>query len=310
MGAVMIMTLLAFFAEPAEANTSAWHTSFNSKCVDADANRINQNGAAIQLWACNGSRQQSWTSHADGTIRVGTNGRCLDADTNTAGRNGTVVQLWQCNGSPQQRWSIINKVVRSGYSGKCLDADLNRINVDGARIQLWDCNGSRQQQFYGLYNSVQSDSCPAYNAAGLWTTSTDFARVRVRTCFHWDKGIVRPVADFQVDWPSTCSAGAPWAVSCSFTELRHRKRLSVYGVHLRLSWTDPSGAGGFQDCGSGPFTTSWPAHSTYTVTCEGGWMPLRHAGEYTIRVTGIEGDVKSDGQGWRSLDDLTKTRRF
>jgi len=45
-GAAVLAGLLPFSA-PAAANTSSWHSSYNSKCVDADLNRINQNGTRV-----------------------------------------------------------------------------------------------------------------------------------------------------------------------------------------------------------------------------------------------------------------------
>lgn len=62
------------------------------------------NGTKVQLWDCNGSNQQKWRFHRDGTIRSAYNGWCLDSDLNTINRNGTYVQLWDCKGQPQQQW--------------------------------------------------------------------------------------------------------------------------------------------------------------------------------------------------------------
>src|SRR3954447_6620186 len=76
----------------------------SGRCLDADLNTIGRNGAVVQLWDCNGQRQQQWLYGPDGTLRSAYNGRCLDADLNTTWRNGRVVQLWDCNSQPQQRW--------------------------------------------------------------------------------------------------------------------------------------------------------------------------------------------------------------
>ncbi|WP_432838773.1 ricin-type beta-trefoil lectin domain protein [Dactylosporangium sp. CA-092794] len=295
---------------PASANTAALHTSYNGKCVDADLNTINRNGTRIQLWDCNGSPQQTWNFAGDGTIRVGRNNKCLDSDTNTAGRLGAVVQLWDCNGSAAQRWSVINGVIRSGYSGQCLDADLNAIAANGARVQLWSCNGSKQQQWYGLYNGVQNSACGEYTGGTIWSTSNTYARVRAQVCFVFDRGIVRPYANVQIDWPTSCSVGLPPSAGCSLGELHKIKQLSVYELHLRLTWSDPTGAGSEQACQVGAFTTTWPKDSSRTYTCEGGWMPLRFRGDYRVSAIGIEADVKNDGQGWRSTGNAEWSRYF
>lgn len=35
-------------------------SAYNNRCLDADLNRINLNGAKVQLWDCNASGQQNW----------------------------------------------------------------------------------------------------------------------------------------------------------------------------------------------------------------------------------------------------------
>jgi hypothetical protein len=66
----------------------------------------------VQLWDCNGSRQQQW----------------IIADRDSRGLT-----------------------IRSAYNGRCVDADLNAINNDGAKVQLWDCNNQKHQRWRTLY---------------------------------------------------------------------------------------------------------------------------------------------------------------
>lgn len=118
------------------------------RCLDADLNTIGREGARVQLWDCNRSRQQAWVFNSGGTITSLKSGQCLDADLNMISRNGTKVQLWSCNGSRQQQWNVYNdgRIINK-FSGRCLDADLNTIGAIGTRIQLWDCNNSPQQEW-------------------------------------------------------------------------------------------------------------------------------------------------------------------
>ncbi|MFF1820404.1 RICIN domain-containing protein [Kribbella sp. NPDC058245] len=82
----------------------------SNRCLDADLNAINTNGARVQLWKCNGSLQQRWRVYV-----VSTDDRAivlqnlaanrfavLDADLHTMDRNGTKLQLWDHNGDLQQ----------------------------------------------------------------------------------------------------------------------------------------------------------------------------------------------------------------
>jgi hypothetical protein len=115
------------------------------KCVDVAGNDTGGNGAAVQLWTCQGSavsQDQQWSRDGQ-TLR--TLGRCLDV--NGAGTaNGTKVQLWDCNGSGAQNWVQEGNRLRNPNSNKCLDSP-GGSTADGARLQIWDCNGSAAQYF-------------------------------------------------------------------------------------------------------------------------------------------------------------------
>jgi hypothetical protein len=153
--------LLATWAAPAHAanpsGTFKWVSVKSGRCTDADLNTIGSNGTKVQLWDCNGSRQQNWISSNNGTIKNSRSQKCLDADLNTIGSNGTKVQLWDCNGSRQQKWAITpgasagSHRIISVYNGRCVDADLNTIGGNGTRVQLWDCNSQPQQDWRTLY---------------------------------------------------------------------------------------------------------------------------------------------------------------
>ena len=89
--------------------------SVSGRCLDANWQRIGQNGTPIQLWDCLGGGQtnQVWWVFQDGnrnyTIENVYNYRVLDADLSQIGHNGTPVQLWDNLGSGQtnQLWGVI-----------------------------------------------------------------------------------------------------------------------------------------------------------------------------------------------------------
>ncbi|MEU8113878.1 glycosyl hydrolase family 18 protein [Micromonospora sp. NPDC053740] len=118
-------------------------TGIAGKCVDV-ASASSANGAAIQLWGCNGTNAQTWTVASDSTLRA--LGKCADI-TSGSTANGAKVQLWDCNGSGAQVWQAqSNGTLRNPQSNKCLDASDNS-SADGTRLQIWDCFAGANQRW-------------------------------------------------------------------------------------------------------------------------------------------------------------------
>ncbi|MEW2145740.1 glycosyl hydrolase family 18 protein [Micromonospora vinacea] len=118
-------------------------TGIAGKCVDV-ASASTANGAAIQLWGCNGTTAQTWTVASDSTLRA--LGKCADI-TSGSTANGAKVQLWDCNGSGAQVWQAqSNGTLRNPQSNKCLDASDNS-SADGTRLQIWDCFAGANQRW-------------------------------------------------------------------------------------------------------------------------------------------------------------------
>jgi hypothetical protein len=118
-------------------------TGIAGKCVDVNAAGT-ANGTAIQLYDCNGSNAQQWTTGGDGSLQA--LGKCLDV-TSAGTVNGTTVQLWDCNGSTAQKWTAnaAKNLVNTG-SGKCLDAT-GSSSANGTRLQIWTCASTANQQW-------------------------------------------------------------------------------------------------------------------------------------------------------------------
>jgi hypothetical protein len=116
----------------------------SNRCLDvASASRAN--GAAVQLWDCNGGANQQWTATASGELRV-YGDKCLDA-TGQGTTAGTTVQIWDCNGQANQKWAAQSDgSVRGTQSGLCLDAS-GQGTANGTRIALWTCNGQANQRW-------------------------------------------------------------------------------------------------------------------------------------------------------------------
>ncbi|RCG28637.1 chitinase [Sphaerisporangium album] len=139
---VAILTLLAagLGLSPAYAATGQI-TGIAGKCVDVAA-ASNANGTQVQLYTCNGTGAQQWTTGSDGTIRA--LGKCLDVNA-ASNANGTKVQIWDCNGSAAQVWTAGSDGTLRAL-GKCLDATGNS-SADGTPLQIWDCFAGANQRW-------------------------------------------------------------------------------------------------------------------------------------------------------------------
>ncbi|TXR95208.1 glycosyl hydrolase [Streptomyces sp. col6] len=118
-------------------------TGYGGKCVDV-AGASSANGAAVQLYDCNGTDAQRWTAGGDSTLKA--LGKCLDI-TAAGTANGTKVQLYDCNGSGAQVWQHRSSgELFNPASGKCLDAT-GPSSANGTRLQIWTCYAAANQQW-------------------------------------------------------------------------------------------------------------------------------------------------------------------
>jgi glucoamylase len=117
----------------------------SGKCID-DAGASTNNGAAIQIWTCNGTNAQSWTwSSGAGTLSI--LDKCIDV-TGGGTANGTKIQLWDCNGTGAQQWRWRQQsLLVNPQSGRCLDVTSGGT-ADGTRLQIWDCNDTAAQDWH------------------------------------------------------------------------------------------------------------------------------------------------------------------
>jgi len=276
----------------------------NGKCLDVDWPRINQDGAKVQLWTCNGSVQQKWYRSSDGTIHSGYNGKCLDIDVNHALYNGSVAQLWTCNGSYNQRWSVHYQKIRNGAYGKCLDADLNRINTNGAQVQSWTCNGSSQQNWYGIGESKLETRCTAgWGNDQALQTSHNSGRVRERMCLYYDRAVVWGVVQFQMDYPTSCSLGVgvppTSSVSCPIAWYTKTHQLAIKRLEISGDFIIPARRQSTTSTCKGESTLY--SHNTVTQGCRIGVGTYRPGRSYTVKAHDVSVDIHDDGQGFLTL---------
>jgi hypothetical protein len=117
-------------------------TGIGGKCVDI-AGASSADGAAVQLYTCNGTAAQKWALGTDNTVR--SLGKCLDVKSASTA-NGARVQLFTCNGTAAQKWTASGGQLVNTGSGKCLDATGVK-STDGTPLQIWTCTGATNQKW-------------------------------------------------------------------------------------------------------------------------------------------------------------------
>ncbi|MEU8717603.1 ricin-type beta-trefoil lectin domain protein [Streptomyces sp. NPDC048663] len=140
--ALLALSLGPLTAAPAAAATGQI-TGLAGKCLDV-AGAGTADGTPVQLYDCNGTGAQQWTTGADHTLRA--LGKCLDVTGNSTA-DGAKVQLWSCTGAANQQWTVsaAHDIVNPA-ADKCLDVT-DRSSANGARIQIWTCTGATNQKW-------------------------------------------------------------------------------------------------------------------------------------------------------------------
>ncbi|MEV0186121.1 ThuA domain-containing protein [Streptomyces sp. NPDC050625] len=130
-------------ATPPSASASGTLHGYGGKCVDVQAASA-VNGTTVQLFDCNGTDAQKWTTSGNGTLTA--LGKCLDV-TGAGTDNGTKVQLFDCNGSGSQVWRLgPNSSLINPQSGKCLDAT-GFSSANNTPLQIWSCSATDNQSW-------------------------------------------------------------------------------------------------------------------------------------------------------------------
>ncbi|MFD0471647.1 ricin-type beta-trefoil lectin domain protein [Nonomuraea thailandensis] len=133
----------ATFTWPGTTSSGGRITGPAGKCLDV-AGGSSADGAAVQLYTCNGTAAQQWTRPGDGTLRA--LGKCLDVrDHGTA--DGSRLQLWSCTGAANQQWThTAARDLVNPAADKCADVTGN-TSADGTPVQLWTCTGAANQKW-------------------------------------------------------------------------------------------------------------------------------------------------------------------
>ncbi|SDZ16416.1 streptogrisin C. Serine peptidase. MEROPS family S01A [Micromonospora pattaloongensis] len=116
---------------------------YADKCIDVpNSNAVD--GAALQLWECNGTAAQAWTFPGDGTVRAF--GMCMDVAWGSTAP-GATIQLANCSGNPAQQFVLTAAGdLVNPQANKCVDVK-DWSSANGARLITWDCTGGANQKW-------------------------------------------------------------------------------------------------------------------------------------------------------------------
>ena len=123
-----------------------------SLCLDAAGGGGGvKSGAKVSAGTCQGSPNQAWQIHTDGTIHsMADTNLCLDAAA-PGGKvsNAAQVTAWTCHGGPNQDWvwNANGTVSPAADTALCLDASGPLPIRSGANVTAWPCNGGPNEKW-------------------------------------------------------------------------------------------------------------------------------------------------------------------
>jgi hypothetical protein len=128
---------------PPEPTVVAVQGAASGRCLDVPGGAA-VDGAALQIYDCNGSAAQQWTASASGELRaLGT--MCLDDQS--GGAVGTAVAVWTCHGGANQQWvPQADGTVRNVATGLCLDVS-GAGTENATPVIVYDCHAGDNQRW-------------------------------------------------------------------------------------------------------------------------------------------------------------------
>lgn len=113
------------------------------RCLDVPGGAA-VDGAALQIYDCNGSAAQQWTASASGELRT-LGSMCLDDPS--GGAVGTAVAVWTCHGGANQQWAPqADGTVRNVATGLCLDVS-GAGTENATPVIVYDCHAGDNQRW-------------------------------------------------------------------------------------------------------------------------------------------------------------------
>ncbi|MFE5036800.1 glycoside hydrolase family 19 protein [Streptomyces sp. NPDC056683] len=255
--ALLALSLGPLTATPAAAATGTV-TGLAGKCLDV-AGAGTADGTPVQLYDCNGTGAQQWTTGADNTLRA--LGKCLDVTGNSTA-DGAKVQLWTCTGAANQQWTVTaaHDIVNPA-ANKCLDVRDNN-SANGTRLQIWTCTGAANQK----WNAPAGDGGGG-NPSGFVVSEAQFNQMFPnRNGFYTYQGLTAALSAY----PGFATTGSDTTrkqeAAAFLANVSHETGGLVYVVEQNTAnyptycdWSQPYGcpAGQAAYYGRGPIQLSW-----------------------------------------------------
>jgi hypothetical protein len=131
---------LLTFGSPSGEESATFVGRLSGDCLSVTGGST-ANGAAADIYTCNGSSSENWTVESNGTIVGGPSGECLEvAGGSTA--NQAAVDIGTCDGAASQHWTVeANDTIVGMQSGKCLSVTGGSTAVRSP-ADIYTCNGS------------------------------------------------------------------------------------------------------------------------------------------------------------------------
>ncbi|MBC3839296.1 glycoside hydrolase family 3 [Streptacidiphilus sp. 4-A2] len=131
--------------EPSGTGTAATPlVGYGGLCLDLSSDS-NTPGSKVDVYTCNGTNGQQWTTEPNGTVQA--DGNCLDVQGGgTAG--GTPVELDPCSGSGAQQWvAQSDGALLNPESDDCL-VDPGDSTTLATQVQIAGCTGGSDQAWH------------------------------------------------------------------------------------------------------------------------------------------------------------------
>lgn len=130
-------------APPPEPAAAAVRSAAAGRCLDVPGGTATE-GAALQIFDCNGTAAQQWTASPSGELRT-LGSMCLDDPS--GGAVGTAVAIWTCHGGANQQWAPqADGTVRNVATGLCLDVS-GAGTDNGTPVIVYDCHAGDNQRW-------------------------------------------------------------------------------------------------------------------------------------------------------------------
>lgn len=221
------------------------------RCLDG-AGGGTSNGTPIQMWACNGLRQQQWGESAPSAALINKDTPLVLDAVGYGSTNGTPLQLYAPTGAGNQGWLFTSAAIVAN-GGRILDS-VALGTSNGTRIQLWDDNATANQRW-----AFDPRSGRITNAAGRCLDVQGFGTANGTPVQIWDcngtpnQQFTLSTGGTFVGYGNNCLEAANGGQG-NGTEVRmwacnggpHQKwklRGEVRGIASNLCLDDPSGGG-------------------------------------------------------------------